>query len=188
MAYLVSLMFNITITEALAEIKTIGKRIETKQSQLQGYLFRDARLKDPMEKVGGSEAYIKSELQAISDLNQRVVDLRYAIQNANMTATLELGGKTMTIFRWLVWRREVAPTLKGNLDSMWRALQAARQQAQRSGFGVVAAAAAIQSNTEPKDLIVNIDEKELAAEREGLEKTLGELDGRLSLLNATTMI
>jgi len=188
LGYLVSLMFNITITEGLAEIKTIGKRIETKQSQLQGFLYRDARLKDPMEASGGSAKFIDSELQGIGDLQKRIMALRNAIQEANMKTPLQIGDITMTIFQWLVWRREIAPGRKDSLDSMWRALQLARSQAQRGGFGVIAAAAAVQGNSDPKDLIINVDEKALAAEREDLEKVLGELDGRLSLLNATTMI
>jgi hypothetical protein len=180
--------FNITITEGLAEIKTIGKRIETKDAQLQGYLYRDARLKDPMEKAGGSEAYINSELQAIGDLQKRVIALRTAIQQANMNTDLTLADEKMSVYEWLIWRREIAPLRKMRLDNIWRVLQMARSNAQKAGFNVVAAAAAVQGNAEPKDIIVNIDEKEVAAERENLEKILGDLDGRLSLLNATTMI
>lgn len=181
--------FNITITEGLAEIKTIGKRIETKDTQLQGYLYRDARLKDPMEKTeGGSEAFVKSERQAIGDLQKRIVELRTSIQEANMKTRLDLNGDSMTVYEWLIWRREIAPLQKARLDMIWRVLQSARAQAQKAGFGIVAAAAAVQGNAEPKDVIVNVDEKAVAVEREQLEKTLGDLDGRLSLINATTMI
>lgn len=38
-----------TITEALAEIKTIGKRLEKKRAAIAGNLARDSRLKDPFE-------------------------------------------------------------------------------------------------------------------------------------------
>lgn len=180
--------FNITITEGLAEIKTIGKRIETKDAQLMGYLWRDARLKDPMEKTGGSEAFINSELQSIGDLQRRIIALRGAIQTANMATMLSLGDETMSVYDWLIWRREVAPLRKMRLDQIWRTLQMARTNAQKAGLNVVAAAAAVQGNHDPKDIIVNVDDKTVAEERENLEKILGELDGRLSLLNATTMI
>src|SRR4029077_17206699 len=97
----------LTITEALAEIKTIGKRVETKQSQLESYIVRDSRMRDPMEKDGGSAEFIKRERQAITDLQKRVVNLRLAIQQSNMVTKLSLNGTDMTVYEWLIWRREV---------------------------------------------------------------------------------
>lgn len=181
-------MFNITITEALAEIKTIGKRVETKQSQLRSFLFRDSRMKDPMEKDGGSEEFIKRERQAIEDLQRRVIALRFAVQKANMVTPLKLGEKEMTVYEWLIWRKEVAPHLQTQLSSMWNDLQNARATAQRQGISVVAAAAAVQGGSDAKEVVVNINEQELARQREEVETSLGELDGRLSLINATTMV
>jgi hypothetical protein len=181
-------MFNITITEALAEVKTIGKRVETKQSQLRSFLFRDSRMKDPMEKDGGSVEFIKRERQSIEDLQRRIVALRLAIQQANMVTQLKVGETEMTVYEWLIWRREVAPHLQMQLSSMWNDLQQARLSAQRGGISVVAAAAAVSGNSDAKEVIVNVNEQELAKQREEVEKQLGELDGRLSLINATTMI
>ena len=178
----------LTITEALAEIKTIGKRVETKQSQLESYIVRDSRMRDPMEKTGGSEEYIKRERQAINDLQKRVVDLRLAIQKSNMVTKLALNGTEMTVYEWLIWRREVAPTATNQLSRIWQTLQNARRGAQQRGVNVIAAAAAVQSGNEAHDLIVNVNEQEIAKERETVEAALGELDGRLSLINATTLI
>lgn len=185
LAYLTS-MFNITITEALAEIKTIDKRIETKQSQLRTYLYRDNRLKDPIKE--GSEEFIRRERQGIEDLQRRIIALRTAIQRANMDTKLSLNSVEMTVYEWLIWRREVAPKLQQHLSGMWSELQGARRSAQQQGISVVAAAAAVQGNGEVREVIVNIDETALAKAREDVEKNLGELDGRLSLINATTMI
>lgn len=178
----------LTITEALAEIKTIGKRIETKQSQLESYLVRDSRMRDPMEQGGGSTAFILRERQSITDMQQRVVDLRTAIQKSNMVTRLALNGKEMTVYEWLIWRREVAPTVTNQLSRIWQTLQQARRGAQQRGVNVVAAAAAIQSGNEVQEIIVNVNEQEIAKERESVEAMLGELDGRLSLINATTTI
>ena len=179
---------SITITEALAEIKTIGKRIETKNSQLQVYLYRDSRMRDPMEKDGGSAEYIKREHQAVSDLQKRLVDLRTAIQKSNMVTKLALDGQEMTVYEWLIWRREVAPGIQSHLMQLWSQLQTARRSAQQRGVNVVAAAAAIQTDSNTQELIVNMNEQELAQRREAVEKLLGDLDGRLSLINATTTI
>jgi hypothetical protein len=38
------------------------------------------------------------------------------------------------------------------------------------------------------EFVLHLDEKNLLEEQEDLEQTLGELDGKLSLLNATTVI
>jgi hypothetical protein len=179
---------SITITEALAEIKTIGKRVETKQSQLQAYLYRDSRMRDPMEKEGGSAEYIKRERQAVTDLQKRVVELRLAIQKSNMATKLAMNGTEMTVYEWLIWRREVAPGIQNHLMQLWSGLQTARRSAQQRGVNVVAAAAAVQGSNDVQELIVNVNEQELAEQRENIEKMLGDLDGRLSLINATTTI
>ena len=55
-----------------------------------------------------------------------------------------------------------------------------RQDAMRKGIMVTAGKA-----ESPQDIVVNINEQELAQEIEGLEETLGLLDGQLSLKNAT---
>lgn len=97
-----------TITEALAEIKTIFKRIETKKNSIGQYMYRLENQKDPLEKDGGSAEFIQRELQAISDLEERVVALRRAIAEANCNTTIEVDGVKRTIEDWLIWRREIA--------------------------------------------------------------------------------
>jgi hypothetical protein len=174
----------ITITEALAEIKTIGKRIEKKREFINGILFRQDMLRDPHEGDGGSRAAIAREQQAIVDLEGRVVALRRAIRHANDEVTVTIGGTTKVIADWLTWRREVAPQAKAQMERMRGALHGMREQAKRQGAAVV-------SNPETasrQDVVVNINESVLASEIESMEITLGELDGQLSLKNATVLI
>ena len=71
-----------TITEALAELKTLGKRIEKKRESVAMFLTRQDGLKDPLEKDGGSVEFIKRERQAVKDLEQHHVNIRLAIQRA----------------------------------------------------------------------------------------------------------
>ncbi|MFI5421254.1 MAG: hypothetical protein ACHQ1H_09845 [Nitrososphaerales archaeon] len=176
-----------TITEALAEIKTIGKRIEKKRQSVATYLARDFRLKDPLEKDGGSVKFIVEERQGISDLENRIVSIRTAIQKSNLATQTTVGNRTMTVAEWLTWRREVSSAAQGFLNSLNSGIRQIREKAQRDGGRVVSNA----TETEGKvalEVIVNIDEKALLEEQENMEKTLGELDGRLSLLNATTVV
>ena len=72
-------METITITEALADIKTIGKRVAKKQEFVGSYLARVEAAKDPHAAHGGSAKVIDSERQSISDLWRRVVTIRTAI-------------------------------------------------------------------------------------------------------------
>lgn len=49
-------MPRLTITEALAELKTLDKRILAKQGSIPNYLVRDDRVRDPLAKDGGSDS------------------------------------------------------------------------------------------------------------------------------------
>lgn len=175
----------LTITEALAEIKTIGKRIETKRDNTLKYLARESRVKDPMEQEGGSTTFLKQERQAIADLETRIVAIRTAIQEVNLKTELSLNGTTRTISEWLTWRREVAQGQKAYVAKLIGGINQIRQQVTKEGRKFTDEET---KNSLPTDVIVHLNEKALLEEAERLEQTLGELDGKLSLLNATTTI
>lgn len=179
-----------TITEALAEIKTIGKRLEKKKQAVLANIGRDSRLKDPLE---DSIAYVKQERQAIEDLEKRIVRIRTAILRKNLETPCTVGENTMTIMEWLNFRNEVAEKRQMFLTSINTAVRQIRDKVQREGgrvtfAGAAAVASADSGDKKPIEILLHLDEKELLAEQEGLEKTLGDLDGKLSLLNATTVI
>lgn len=178
---------SITITEALAEVKTIGKRITKKQQSIMPYIGRQDGVKDPLEKDGGSPEFIKRERQAIGDLEKRIIEIRRGIQRANDETSLTINDTTMTVSEWLTWRREVVPIRKQTLEQFRNGIGQLRAQASRGNAAVVQANA-ISGELKPTDYIINISEKDLAEQIEVLEDTLGQLDGKLSLLNATTQI
>ena len=180
-----------TITEALAEIKTIEKRIQKKRDSIQGFLARQDMLRDPLAADGGSVEFIKRERQAIRDLEERVVALRRAIAQANAQTTFAInGGTARSIADWLTWRREVAPGRQAFLTTLRDKVERVRREALSKGVNVVAAASAVTTGDggKPTDVLVNISEAELAKDIEALEEELGSLDGLLSLRNATTQI
>lgn len=178
----------ITITEALAEIKTIGKRLAKKREFVNGYLARTERIKDPLAADGGSVETLRRERQSIADLEDRIVELRAAIAKANATTVVAINGSKRSIADWLTWRREVAPGRQQFLKDMQNRIASFRQKVQQEGRAVVSAVANIGTEAKPDDLLVNVSESELAAEIETLEMMLGDLDGKLSLTNATTMV
>jgi hypothetical protein len=178
---------SITITEALAEIKTVNKRIEKKRTFISGYLARQDGVKDPLASDGGSASVIAVERQAIGDLESRIIALRRGIQKANDETTVTINGKTLNISEWLTWRRDIAPSQKSWLAQVRGAINGFRQQAQQQGVALISATATT-ADTKPTDLVVNVDEKQIADQIETLEDTLGQLDGQLSLKNATVSI
>lgn len=176
-----------TITEALAEIKTVEKRIAAKREFVKTYLARSEGLKDPLEKDGGSAKAITEAQQSIWDLETRLVELRRLIQSANEKTAISLEGETRSIADWLVWRREIAPGRKQFLNSLSSSISNLRSNAMSRGFNMVGVNQ-VNSDVKPTDIIVNIAEGELSKEIEALQNILGQLDGQLSLKNATVMV
>lgn len=173
-----------TITEALAELVTLQKRINKKQEFVKQYLFYQNTMRDPLEKEGGSHQNINQELQAIKDLQERIVNIRAAINKKNQEVELTISGVTRTIADWIIWRRDVAPSEQNFLNRLSNNISQVRNQARQEGLRAVS----VPEEADRKDIIVNIDEKKLSEKQEHLEEILGYLDGQLSLLNATTTI
>lgn len=175
-----------TITEALAEIKTIEKRINSKREFVRTYLCRHEGLKDPLEKDGGSAKMIQEAEQAIWDLELRIVDLRHAIAHANVNTPITIEGEERSVADWLTWRREIAPNKQRYLGNLMGQLNDTRKQAQSKGYNVLSNVTS--ADAKPTDILVNIDEKKLSSEIEKMANILGQLDGQLSLKNATVMV
>ena len=177
-------MNKITITEALAALKVLEKRIMNKQTAITPYLVRQDGLRDPLEKGGGSVQAIARERQALRDLETQKVAIRTAIQQINQVTDIEILGQKRTIAQWLTWRKDVAPGQVKFLTTMRQGILTARTNATRQGAGVVEAG----KDAKPTDLVINVDEAELAKEHEELDTILATLDGQLSLKNATVLI
>lgn len=176
-----------TITEGLAEIKTIDKRIAKKREFINQYLARAEGVKDPLEREGGSPARIEAEMQAIADLELNLISLRSRIAFANTTTHISILEETKTISDWLFWRREVAPKRQAWINQMRQTLSSIRTNAQTKG-AITMSHETISRDAKPNDIIVNISENWLAKEAEVMEEILGTLDGLLSLKNATILI
>lgn len=172
-----------TITEALAELHVVDKRIQSKRQFVQHYLLRLEKLKDPLEKDGGSVSAIAREMQAIGDLEENRVAIRRAIQRANEFTEITVGRTTRTIADWLVWRRDVAPGTQQFLRTLMNTIDKHRQEALRQGRQVTSGEAA-----KADDVVVNLNEQALHQRIEELEAVLQALDGQLSLKNATTVV
>lgn len=174
-----------TITEALAEIKTVNKRIASKREFIGLYLTRSEQMKDPLDKDGGSYSSVAQAFQAIDDLEIRLVSLRRAIAKANDGTEVTIEGVTKSVADWLVWRREIAGAKDHFLFSVASRINQARSVANRP---VTTWNKPTGETEKTPDIVVNLDEKRLAADREQMQNILGQLDGQLSLINATKQI
>lgn len=177
-----------TITEALAELKVIEKRITSKAEFIQRHLVRREEMRDPLERQGGSEKLLREERQAIGDLYEQQIAIRRAIATVNARETVSVDGQTRSIADWLVWKREVANAQRQQLRTLASLIDRQRQEAQRSGKQVVGVAVASAGEAKPGDIVVNVNEQELQQQIEVLETVFGTLDGLLSLKNATLQV
>ena len=177
-------MDRLTITEALAEIKTINSRIENKSKFIANNIYRQDKMRDPLEKDGGQIIAVAAELQSINDLQLRKIAIRAAIQKVNQVTTVSVKGREKTIADWIVWKREVLPQYKGLLNNLSSQIANVRRDAMNKGVKVAEGAAA----KTPDDVIINLNEYELKTEIENLSEVEGTLDGLLSLKNATVFV
>lgn len=177
-------MTQMTITEALAELKMLQKRIAKKESGLEPYLLRQDKVKDPLSAEGGSAAWVAAQRQGLSDLHERIVKIRGSINRANSDTMLALGGKERSIADWIVWRRDVAPLVARLHSALNGAVRQARDFAKSKNVRLLTDG----SEAGPDDIVVSFRETDLQAEIEAHEELMGTLDGKLSLLNATTLV
>jgi hypothetical protein len=177
-------MAKTTITEGLAEIKTTLKRVASKGQFIVGNVGRPEKIKDPLAKESGSEVVVARERQAHTDLLERIVKIRGAIQKKNHETVVVVNGKSRSMADWLSWRKEAAPHLQSLLEGLMSAVGQLKTQTRRAGARIVSEGA----SASPEDIILHLSETGLAKEVEDLQKTLGDLDGKLSLINATTTI
>ena len=168
---------SITITEALAELKTLNARVGKKREFVRSHLTRPDNMVDPLEKDGGSINVLKKEMQSISDLEERMVLLRCSINRANSSTSVTIGEQTRTVEAWLIWRREVRAHRVAFLNGLSSHLSSDRSD--RMGYG---------RSKEETGSITNLSEGTLAKNIESLAEVDGTLDGKLSLINATTAI
>jgi hypothetical protein len=179
-----------TMTEALAELKTLSKRLEKKREFVLRNVARNSAVIDPHIKAGGMVEVVGRELQAINDLETRVIRIRSAIMSCNLTNTLTVEGITRSVADWLNWRRYVAASQQALRTRLVATVEDMRSKIMRNEpqRAVHAASAADSADPMKQDMIVSFDEVKLAKDIEQHENIMGALDGRLSVYNATTSI
>lgn len=172
----------LTITEALSEIKLTQAKIGKKREFVLEYLTRPSSRVDPLSESGGTTQMIGQQLQSIKDLQERVIGLRNAINEANNDNAITLNSVKRTIADWLVWKRDVWPGEAHFWAQVGKDISNARYAMDYDSSHRKT------GTTNPDDLIVHIDEAEMMKIVEQLQDTENRLDGLLSLKNAQIML
>lgn len=174
----------VTITEALAELKTIDSKISSTEDFLQQYSFRQGSSIDPLADEGGSDKVIPQRMQALKDLLERKVTIRSAVNNKNAETPLEVCGITRTVAEWIIWRRE---TFKREVMAFQKILghvQEARRVCIEKSFTFIEGA----QPSKVTEVSCFVSEAGLSDKIEQLREIESTLDGKLSMLNATTTV
>lgn len=182
-------MRKMTVTEALAEIRVLEKRLDKERNFAGQFCARISTVRDPLEKEGGSPAAVAASVQKIADLEANVVAIRKAIQDANAATELSidtdfLPSPVTTVQTWLMWKREVMPKRIGWINGVLQAIERSRNEIRQKHAGGVKVGDVLVD----VQLTVDIDEAALRAESKELEAMVEKVDGLLNLKNATTVI
>ncbi len=169
------------LTQLLQQTKTLENRIQKKHEFIVTHLIRPAIMMDPLQEDGGQRELIKRELQAIKDLEERVVEVKRAIHAANLYEMLTVDKETRTVHDWLVWRNDVMNPRTQRIRDMLQKIGAYRTKADQARAKVVEDT----KDSDKHDLLVNLSERSLTVELEHIETVNGELDSALSIFNAT---
>lgn len=177
-------MEKITITEALSEVNLIKKKIIAKQSKIKEGLFRVEHLPDPFISEGGSASMIGRETQGIQDLNQRLARIRATISLANLTNNISISGDLRTIHDWLIWKREIAKDQIAFVSSVHKNVKTHMDQSGKTPQVYKDTNDAVQI----VKYVYNLDYAQWLKHDEILNEKLEQLDGQLSLKNATILV
>lgn len=174
-----------TITEALEDVRLTEKKILKSIEILCSNVVRYNHVDDPFEKYGGSMEIQKRELQSMHDLGERRVGIREAIAKANLETMLKIGDHYRSITGWLTWRREVAEVEQ---ETMVRLVKIAEKEIKQAQDNPRLFKEKDDEEAKLAKLVLNVDIHNLNTKAMEIEDVLGVLDGKLSLLNATTVI
>ena len=177
-------MEKMTITEALSEINLIKKKLEKKKQNVLVNLVRAKHIKDPLESEGGSKVYASREVQSITDLQKRLVDIKTAIAIANISTELTISGRTKTIFNWLIWKRDVS-------DDSLKFTRNIHSQIKNSMDQNTRGPTIYKDSTDKTQLVefeYSLDYASALKEEQEIQDIIEKLDGQLSLKNATVVL
>jgi hypothetical protein len=173
----------LTIAEALNELKLLVKRFDERVRRIQRYSSKMAKNED---EIDGQQAWVDEQRQSANDILARYHAIKQAIQRSNLETVIEYGDKGMTIADALVFKQQTYEMQARLLAAFTPALGERQVQ---SFLGRQTGAFTQEELTQLK-LVPHLfyDEKEIHGAREGLIALHSNLDVLIEASNHRTVI
>lgn len=177
-------MEKMTITEALSEINLLKKKVQAKEKAVSGLLVSAEHVKDPYADEGGTAKFLEKEFQSIGDFRRRLIKIRSAISKANLENEITLAETTMSIQDWLTWKREVAKEETSLINTVCSTVKRFLDESTNKPQ--------CYQDSEGKPQLLklksNVDYAAFVRKQEKMTELFENLDGKLSLKNATIVV
>lgn len=123
-----------TITRALAELKVLRQRHEGKVSELKAIAVKHGnKLRNPYSsyREENFKEQSVSSVQSIEDLQNRIIEIKNAIDASNFTTKVNIGDKEMTVLEALNMKNSIG-LKKTYLSALKRQMMNARNEFERA--------------------------------------------------------
>ena len=186
-----------TIARGLTRLKTIKAQLESIANQIGAYAVISSKSRSPLgeQKVSleknhaqATEA-VNSLYQQFHDLTNEYLKIKMAIDRANLSTVISVGGKEMTIQEALIYRRDIQQYVQSLNSQYGRAATVAQQAVDKHNSNV---------NTEGMDdstikavmaeVLYLVPRERINEVNKFLVEFMTELDGTLNEVNAITEI
>lgn len=186
-----------TIARGLTRLKTIKAQLDNIADQIGegGAICNKSRHPMGDQRVSLEKNHnqaieeINSLYQKFNDLVKEYIKIKLAIDRANMTTVIRIGGKEMTIQEALIYRRDIAGYVHSLNSEYSRAVMKAQSQADNynknintEGMDETALKAVLA------DVLYLVPRERINEVNEFLVEFMTELDGTLNEVNAITEI
>ena len=170
---------DVTITEGLKRLKTIEKRIDSNSIDITKYASGLATQRPLFESEEKQIQEVKSLVQSSMDLQAEYLRLKRQIELTNLHTQVVIAGESRPISDWLHIKRKLADLA----IATYRALNDAAAQGSTRQERAFA-----QPTGSSAQVVRYFKESEKNAKLREWEDVKAAIDGRLEVINATTML
>jgi hypothetical protein len=190
-------MSEMTIKRGLTRIKTIKAQIERITKEIQDYATWNNKKNHPLgernesreKQINQAEKTISSQFQKFNDLQKELLKIKFAIEKANISATISVNEQVMTLSEAIAYKQHLSALVDQMVNAYNYSVAKTTREVERYNEGIENAN---HSDAERKALLADIaylaPKKELEKLSEFQHEFLAEIDGLLDEANATTKI
>jgi hypothetical protein len=149
-----------TLTRALAELKTLDKRIEKKSQSLHPLgivVNKKLRVPNQQQNPQEFEHQVQGEWQSIQDLMERRKKIKSALVQANASTNVEIAGQQMTIAEaidlknFITYKKNLLKTLRTTYQKANQYIEQHNQKVEQNLQALLEQQFGKDSNSRPKE-------------------------------------